>query len=55
MRRKPIEAPVRRIDQMEDSPLNRGRGRPLKTLRDIIKKDFEINGLSESMVFDRAQ
>ena len=55
VRRRPTEAPVRRIDKLEDSPLKRGRGRPLTTLRDIIKKDLEINGLSESMVFDRAQ
>ena len=46
MRRRPIEAPVRRIDKLEDSPLKRGRGRPLTTLKDIIKKDLEKNGLS---------
>ena len=55
MKRRPIEALVRRIDKLEDSPLKRGRGRPLTTLKDIIKKDLEINGLSESMVYDRAQ
>ncbi|KHN23476.1 hypothetical protein glysoja_042611, partial [Glycine soja] len=29
------------------------RGRPKKTIREVIKKDLEINGLDRSMVLDR--
>ncbi|KAG5035957.1 hypothetical protein JHK85_011310 [Glycine max] len=32
---------------------NRLRGRPKKTIREVIKKDLEINGLDRSMVLDR--
>ncbi|KAG5024721.1 hypothetical protein JHK82_020622 [Glycine max] len=32
---------------------DRGRGRPKKTIREVIKKDLEINGLDRSMVLDR--
>ena len=31
----------------------RGRGRPKKTIREVIKKDLEINDLDRSMVLDR--
>jgi len=48
--RRPV---VRRIDQLEDSQITRGRGRPRKTIREIIKKDLEINELDRNMVYDR--
>ena len=31
----------------------RGRGRPKKTIREVIKKDLELNDLDRSMVLDR--
>jgi len=38
---------------MEDSQITRGRGRPRKTIREIIRIDLKINGLDPNMVYDR--
>lgn len=38
---------------MERTQTTRGRGRPRKTIREVIKKDFEINNLDINMVLDR--
>ena len=51
--RRPVDSVVRRVDQMERSQTTRGRGRPRKTIREVIKKDFEINNLDINMVLDR--
>lgn len=40
--RRPLEAPVRKVYQMVDSPIVRGRGRPKKIVGPI-KKDLELN------------
>jgi len=48
--RRPVDAVVRRVNQMEESRVKRGRGRPKKT---IIRKDLEVNELNPNMVFDR--
>ncbi|KAH1227435.1 Myosin-11 [Glycine max] len=47
--RKPVDSVVRRVDQMERRQTIRGRGRPKKTIREIIKKDLELNDLDRSM------
>lgn len=44
---------VRRVDQMERCQTTRGRGRPRKTISEVIKKDLEINNLVRSMVLDK--
>ncbi|KAL5130219.1 THO complex subunit 4A [Glycine soja] len=51
--RRPVDSVVRRVDQMERRQTIRGRGRPKKPIREVIKKDLEINGLDRSMVLDR--
>ncbi|KAH1237173.1 Craniofacial development protein 2 [Glycine max] len=51
--RRPVDSVVRRVDQMERRQTIRGRGRPKKTIREVIKKDLEINGLDRSMVLDK--
>ncbi|KAH1262863.1 hypothetical protein GmHk_02G005393 [Glycine max] len=51
--RRPVDSVVRRVDQMERRQTIRGRGRPKKTIREVIKKDFELNDLDRSMVLDR--
>ncbi|RZB50734.1 Metal tolerance protein 4 isoform B [Glycine soja] len=48
--RRPVNSVMRRVDQMERRQTIRGRGRPKKTIREVIKKDLEINGLDRSMV-----
>ena len=53
MRRRPIDAPVRRVDEMEQLVKKRGRGRPNKTLGEILKFDIKCMGLNEDMTKDR--
>ncbi|KAH1228604.1 hypothetical protein GmHk_10G028576 [Glycine max] len=47
--RRPVDSVVRRVDQMERRQTIRGRGRPKKTIREVIRKDFELNDLDRSM------
>ena len=51
MRRKFIKTLVRRVDQMEGSLIVRGRRRLTKTINETIKKDLNLYGLSEDMVY----
>ncbi|KAH1218893.1 hypothetical protein GmHk_13G039165 [Glycine max] len=43
--RRLVDSVVRRVDQMERRQTIRGRGRPKKTIREVIKKDLELNDL----------
>ena len=51
--RRLVDSVVRRVDQMDDSQITRGRGRPRKTIRETIKKDLEINELERNMIYDK--
>jgi len=53
VKRRLVVSVVRRVHQMEDSRIIRGRGRPRKTIRETNKKDLEINELDQNMVYDR--
>lgn len=55
--KQPIEASIRRVDQMKHGSIIKGRGRPNINSRwkETIKKDLDLNGLSEYLVFDRTQ
>ena len=55
VQRRPLSALIRRVDQTVWSPVNRGRGRPKRTLNEVIKRDLLINNISSDMIFDRAQ
>ena len=44
MGRRPIEALVRRVDQMEGILIVNGRERPRKIIDEAIKKDLDLNG-----------
>ncbi|KAL5147491.1 hypothetical protein HKD37_06G017172 [Glycine soja] len=46
--RRPVDSVVRRVDQMERRQTIRGRGRPKKTIREVIKKDLELNDLDKN-------
>ena len=45
VQRRPLEAPVRRVDQMVENPIIQRRGRPKKTIQETIQKDLAINNL----------
>ncbi|RZB67484.1 putative leucine-rich repeat receptor-like protein kinase isoform B [Glycine soja] len=47
--RRPVDSVVRRVDQMERRQTIRGRGRPKKTIREVIKKDLELNDLDRKL------
>ena len=51
--RRHVDSVVRRIDQLERSQTTRGRGRPRKTIREVIKKYIEINDLDRNIVPNR--
>jgi len=51
--RRPIDAVVRRVYQLEESHIKRGRGRPRKTIRKTIRKDLEVNELNSNMIYDK--
>ena len=53
VQRRPLEVLVRKVDQMVFRPIRKGRGRPRRTLEEIIKRDFWLNGISESLIHDR--
>ena len=39
--------------ELEGNQLTRVRGRPRKTIREIVKKDTEINEFDRNIVYDR--
>lgn len=51
MWRRLVKALVRRVNQMEGSPIVRER--PRKTIGQTIKKVLDLNGLYLSMIYDR--
>ena len=55
MRKRPIKAPIRRVDQMEYSPIDKGKTRTRNTINKTIKEDLDFNSLSIDMIYDKAQ
>ena len=53
MRRKPTDAPVRRVEHINLGQVKRAQGRPKKTWMEVIRQDIEAKGLSESILLDR--
>ena len=52
-RRRPVDALVRRVDEIEQIVRKRGRGRSKKTLGETLKFDMKCMGLNENMTKDR--
>ena len=50
MQRRVLEASIRKVDQNVFSLIMRGRGKPKKTLGDVIKRSFWLNGISENLI-----
>ena len=53
VRRRSRDAPVRRVDKMKFLVKKRDKGRPNKTLGEILKFDMKCMGLNEDMTKDR--
>ncbi|KAK8948944.1 hypothetical protein KSP39_PZI006086 [Platanthera zijinensis] len=55
VQRRPLEAPVRHCESLVTRHVKRGRGRPIKTWIETVRKDMMYLGISEIMTKDRAQ
>jgi len=55
VQRRPLEAPVRQVDQMVCNPIKKGRGRPRRTLGDMVKRGLLINCIFSTLVSNRVQ
>ena len=55
VQRRPLDAPVRRVDQIIRSPIKRGRGRPRRTLGELIEQDLLVNNIPKGLVTNRAE
>jgi len=48
-----VAAPVRRCEMIDLSNSKRGRGRPKKSLDEVIRADLRVMGLTEDLAQDR--
>ena len=53
MRRRPTDAPVRRVERIKLGQVKRPQGRPRKTWMEVIRQDIEAKDLSEGILLDR--
>ncbi|KAL6577233.1 hypothetical protein OROMI_011509 [Orobanche minor] len=53
VRRRPVDAPVRRLESWGTSNIVKGRGRPKKTWIKLIENDTRFLGIRESMAMER--
>ena len=53
VQRRPIEASVKRVDQIDGSSIARRRERPRKNIDKIIKRDLDFNDLNVNIIHDR--
>jgi len=53
VKRRNVDAPVRRCERINISEGRRGRGRPKKSLDEVIREDLKVAGLTEGMAQDR--
>ena len=54
VQRRPINAPMRRVDETTWSPIKRGRGRPRQKLSKLIERDLLVNNIPKELVNNRA-
>jgi len=53
VKRRSVDALVRRCERINISEGRRGRGRPKKRLDEVIREDLKVAGLTEDMGQDR--
>lgn len=47
-----VEVSIKRVEQLKNSPIVRGRERSRKTIGQIIKRELDINSLSLNLICD---
>ena len=55
VQRRELDEPVRIVEQTEREPYIRNRGRPKRTLDEVIQRDMVVKNLSVGMTRDRAK
>ena len=53
VRRRPTDAPVRRVERIYLEQVKRAQGRPKKIWMKVIRQDIEAKGLSDGILFDK--
>ena len=53
MRRKPTDAPVRRVEHIKLGQVKRVQRRLKKTWMEVIRQDIKAKGLSEGILLDK--
>ena len=53
VRRKPTDAPVRRVERIKLGQVKRVQKRLKKARMEVIRQDIEAKGLSEGILLDR--
>ena len=53
VKRRSVAAPVRRGETINPPGGKRGRGRPKKSLEEVVREDLRVVGLTEDMAQDR--
>ena len=49
VKRRSVAAPVRRCEMIDLSSSKKGRGRPKKSLDEVIREDLRVMGLTEDL------
>jgi len=52
-KRRSVDAPMRRCEMIDIPEDKRGRGRPKKSLDEVIREDLKVVGLTEDLAQDR--
>jgi len=53
VKRRSADAPLRRCERINVPNGKRGRGRPKKSLNEVIREDLKVVGLSDDLTQDR--
>ena len=53
VKRRSVAAPVRRCERINPPGGKRVRGRPKKSLEEVVREDLRVVGLTEDMAQDR--
>jgi len=53
VKRRSVDAPMRRCERINIPEGRRGRGRPKTSLDEVIREDLKVIGLTEDMAQDR--
>ncbi|MGK4277600.1 hypothetical protein, partial [Escherichia coli] len=55
IQRRPVDAPVRRSDQVDLGTVKRGKGMPKLTWLNLVQNDLSLLDLPEELVTDRVE